>query len=106
MKLLPALKQKKRYVVFEILSDAKYSEKEIKEIISSPTKEFLGDYGLAKAGIMFIKHKNNKFIIKVNHKYVDQLIAAMILIKKIKNKAVIVKSLTTSGTIKKANNYV
>ena len=102
MKLLPALKQKKRYIVFEIISADKYSEKEIKEAVSISTKEFLGTFGLAKAGIMFIKHKNNKFIIKVNHKYVDQCKSAIILIKKIKEKPVIIKSVTTTGMIKKA----
>jgi ribonuclease P/MRP protein subunit POP5 len=102
MKLLPTLKQKKRYVVFEIATSGKYSETEVKEAVSKATKDFLGVYGLARAGIMFIKHKNNKFIIKVNHKYVDQCKSAIILIKKIKEKPVIIKSVITTGMVKKA----
>tara|TARA_Y100000310_G_C20471506_1_gene710287 strand:- start:106 stop:432 length:327 start_codon:yes stop_codon:yes gene_type:complete len=105
MKLLPSLKQKKRYVVFEVATDKTFSVKEIKEAVEFALKDFLGQWGLAKSSPMFLKEKckNNKFIIKVNHKYVDEVKSALILIKKIKNTPVIVKSVITSGTLKKAS---
>ena len=106
MKLLPALKQKKRYVVFEIKSDTKFSLTDVKKEVDAALLLFLGQLGLAKSSPMFVKYKDNKFILKINHKWVDECKSAMILIKKIKNRAIIIRSIVTSGTIKKASTYL
>tara|TARA_Y100000310_G_scaffold232565_1_gene235414 strand:- start:57 stop:377 length:321 start_codon:yes stop_codon:yes gene_type:complete len=106
MKLLPALKQKKRYVVLEIVSDTNFTLAEIRKEVDNALLLFLGQLGLSKAVPLFIKAKNNKFIMKVNHKWVDELKSALILIKRIKNKSVIVKSIITSGTLKKASTHL
>ena len=104
MKLLPSLKQKKRYLVFEISENI--PESSLKEEVSQALYEFVGTLGVSKMSPLFVKQKNNRFIIKVNHKYVDECKSALILIKKIKNKPVIVKSIITSGTIKKASTFL
>jgi len=106
MKLLPSLKQKKRYVVFEIISDQDFSKEDMEKEVFSALKSFLGDLGLSKAVPLFVKFKSNKFIMKVNHNYTDELKSALILIKKIKNMPVILKSVITSGTIKKASTQL
>lgn len=128
MKLLPSLKQKKRYVVFEIISEKKFSFEEIKQEVDKALLAFLGELGVAKASPMLIKEKsqnnkradresvsnnsvsnnkfNNTFIIKVNHKYTDELKSALILIKRIKNTPIIIRSVITSGTIKKADMHL
>ena len=104
MKLLPALKQKKRYLVFEV--DQKFSTADLQNEVGKGLLLFLGQLGMAKSSPLFVKHKNNRFIIKINHKWVDECKSALILIKKIKNKPVIIKSIVTSGTIKKASSYL
>jgi len=108
MKLLPSLRQKKRYLVFRIESKQIFNFSDIKREVDSALLIFLGQLGLAKSSPLLLneKLKNNKFIIKVNHKYVDECKAALALIKKIKNKPVIVRSVITSGTIKKASSYL
>lgn len=127
MKLLPSLKQKKRYVVFEIISEKNFSFEEIKQEVDKALLAFLGELGVAKASPMLIKEKsqnnksadmndvsnnkfnnkfNNTFIIKVNHKYTDELKSALILIKRIKNTPIIIRSVITSGTIKKAGRHL
>ena len=108
MKLLPSLKQKKRYVIFEILSEQKFTFSEVKEEVDRALLLFLGQLGIAKTSPLLIKekYKNNKFIIKINHKYVDEVKAALTLSKTIKNTPVIIKSVITAGTIKKASEYV
>ncbi|HLC88606.1 MAG TPA: Rpp14/Pop5 family protein [Candidatus Nanoarchaeia archaeon] len=111
MNLLPSLKQKKRYVVFEIISAdksteksaEKFSDSEIKAAVEEALLLFLGQLGLSKAVPLLVKSKNNKFIIKASHNWVDEVKAALILIKKIKNQPIIVKSIITSGTINKAS---
>ncbi|PIN76937.1 hypothetical protein COV17_00345 [Candidatus Woesearchaeota archaeon CG10_big_fil_rev_8_21_14_0_10_36_11] len=108
MKLLPSLRQKKRYIVWKIVTDKNFSVQDIHHAVDSALNSFLGQLGMAKASPLFLKEKcNNKtFIIKVNHKYVDECKSALILIQKIKNIPVIVTSVTTSGTLKKASSYV
>lgn len=110
MKLLPSLKQKKRYIVFEILSSKKFSFPEIKEEAESTLLLFFGQWGLAKSSPLIIKEKFNpekqRFVIKINHKFIDELKAALTLSKKIKNTPVIIKSIITSGTLKKASSYL
>jgi ribonuclease P/MRP protein subunit POP5 len=105
MKLSSSLKQKKRYVVFEIKSDKKFSSNDVQTQVEMALKDFLGQLGLSKASPIFLKekYKDNKFILKVNHKYVDEVISACVLITSIKNTPVILKSITTSGILKKTD---
>ena len=96
--LLPSLKEKKRYVVFEVISESNsYPEKEIKDAFL----KLFGEIGLSEAGLIFLRNKyqNNRGIIKVNHKNVDRLRASFCILKK-----PIIKSVGTSGTLKKAQD--
>jgi len=110
MKLLPSLRQKKRYLVFEILSEKKFSALEVEQAITQALKDFLGQLGLAQSAPLFIKEKFNqnkqRFILKINHNYTNEAKTALTLIKKIKNQSLILKSLAVSGTIKKANEVL
>ena len=110
MKLLPSQRHKKRYVVFEIQSTQKFSFSEIREEINHSLARFWGELGLSRACPLLLEEKFNKekqrFVVKVNHKYVDELKSGIILTKTIKNTPIIVKSLITSGTLKKASLYL
>ncbi|HLD79929.1 MAG TPA: Rpp14/Pop5 family protein [Candidatus Nanoarchaeia archaeon] len=110
MKLLPSLRQKKRYLVFEIRAMKKFSLSEVQEAVESSLLQFLGEWGVAKAGPLFIKEKWNaqkqRFVVKVNHTFVDELKSAVILNKKIKNTPVLIKSVISSGTLKKISSYL
>ena len=101
--LLPSLREKKRYVVFEVLTKkniTNFPEKEIKQAFL----QLFGEFGLGEAGLIFLqnKYKNNKGIIKVNHKNIDKLKASFCIITKINNQKATVKSVGVSGTLKKA----
>jgi ribonuclease P/MRP protein subunit POP5 len=110
MKLLPSLRQKKRYLVFEVISEKKFSRAEIEKEVNQALLNFLGQLGVAQAAPLFIKEKFNqpqqRFILKINHQHPNQAKAALALIKKIKNTNVIFKSLTTTGTLKKAHEVL
>lgn len=108
MPILPTLKPKKRYIAFQILAEKDFSFAEVQEAVEKALQEFLGTWGVAQASPMLVKekYKSNKFIIKVSHKAVDEVKAALILIKKIKNVPVIILSITTSGTLKKASSQL
>ena len=105
--LKPSLKEKKRYVVFEIISKDNHSVNDVSQAIKNKIKEFLGIKESGKAGIMFINNlwqdKTQKGVIRVNSKYVDDIRACFATLKEINCSGVLVRSLGVSGTIKKAN---
>ncbi|MDP3698815.1 MAG: Rpp14/Pop5 family protein [Nanoarchaeota archaeon] len=110
MKLKPSLKQKKRYVLFEIQAAKAFSLNEVAEAVEASLLHFLGEFGLAKASPLLVKEKwsdkKQRFVLKVNHKHVDELKAAVILSKKIKNTPVLIRSIVTSGTLKKISSHL
>lgn len=100
--LLPTLRQKKRYVVYEYISEREISNEEVfKEIILS-FKELYGKIILAKAGIKHIAFNEKKSILKINNKYVNELRVAMSQISEINNIKINLYTIGISGIIKKA----
>jgi len=105
--ILPTLKEKKRYLAFEIVSDSQIKDlNAISEQIMAKTLELIGQLGVAKAGIQVIKDTWNpekqRGILRVSNKHVDEIRSALALIKQIDNKDVIVKSIGVSGILNKA----
>ncbi len=105
MTLLPTLRQKKRYILFEIKAFIHFSALDVKDEVDKALLLFLGQLGVARSSPMFLTEAFNvekqQFILKVNHKYVNEAKAALILIKKIKNTPVFLRSVSVSGSIKK-----
>ena len=106
--VLPSLREKKRYLVFEIISkkDIK-SFSDVSSLIWQSSLSFLGEIGTAKAGIWVLpdkwKQKKQKGMIKVNNKYIDKLKTSLTLIKSFKRQQIIIKSVGVSGMINKAD---
>ncbi|OIO61960.1 hypothetical protein COY26_01155 [Candidatus Woesearchaeota archaeon CG_4_10_14_0_2_um_filter_33_10] len=106
--VLPSLREKKRYLVFEIISkkDIK-SFSEVSSLIWQSSLSFLGEIETAKAGIWVLPDKWNQKkqmgMIKVNNKYVDKLKTVLALIKSFKKQQIFVKSVGVSGMINKAD---
>ena len=110
MKLLSSLKEKKRYLVFEIIAEKRFSRSEIEEAVSQALLSFIGELGVSKAAPLFIRERfdpeRQRFILKVNHQHVHEAKAALALIKSIKNTGLIIRSLTATGAIKKADKII
>lgn len=106
--MMPVLKEKKRYLLFEVISPVKFSTEEVKSAVEEGIRRFLGELGLAKAGAMFISEKwdsaKQRGLLKISHNIVDEVIAALILIKSIKNREVIFRSVKVTGTVKKSKS--
>ncbi|MBL7054584.1 hypothetical protein ISS05_02410 [Candidatus Woesearchaeota archaeon] len=105
----PSLREKKRYLAFEVVSKQKIEGfKGVSESIMNSGLMFLGQLGMAKAGAIILKDKWNqemqRGIIRVNHKQVDNLKAALAFVEKIDDKKVIVQSVGVSGILKKAED--
>jgi len=109
MKLNPTLRQKKRYVLFEVQSLTHFSMSEVKEEVEQALQRFFGIWGMAYASPQFVSEsfqdKTQRFVVKVNHTFVDELRMGIILSKNIKNTPVLIRSLLTSGTLKTIRKY-
>ena len=106
---MPSLREKKRYLVFEVISKDKIDNpKPIGDSILNSCQRLMGEIGMAKAGLLILNDKYNKIkqkgIIKVNNKMVDNLKSALCFIKEIDGKIAIVKSVGVSGILKKAQD--
>ncbi|MFH1592310.1 MAG: Rpp14/Pop5 family protein [Candidatus Woesearchaeota archaeon] len=93
--LLPSLKENKRYVLYEIMSKNKIMGNHQK-ILEEEIRGFIGDLGIARAGLKFIKSKENKGILQVNHKSVHEVKTALALIDRFN-----VRTVKVSGMINK-----
>ncbi len=102
--ILPSLKEKKRYIAFEIVSEHKFKKNEIIKAVNDEAIKFLGTLNYGKAGIMMLSVDNNEGIVKVNNKFTNHLKTSLILINAIDNKRVIFKTKAMSGILKKAKN--
>ena len=109
--ILPSLREKKRYLVFEVISKNKFTFNHVSHVLWNAMFNFLGQLGMSKAGVILLENKWSdelqKGILKVNHKNVDNVKASLMLATKINDEDVIVRSLGVSGILKKAeNNYL
>jgi len=96
--ILPTLKEKNRYLVYEINNNKKCTINEIRGELNTAMLRFLGEFEYAKANILILDDfKENRGIIKVNSKYVDKVRVALMLIKNF-----IAETIGVSGTLKKA----
>src|SRR3989344_224657 len=91
--LRSSLREKKRYIVYECVSEKKLSPQAIREEIKRKMLSWLGEYGYGSAGVMFVKEQGNKGVIRVNTKYVDLAKTAISLVKEINSSPVIIKSI-------------
>ncbi|MBW3020831.1 hypothetical protein KY334_06030 [Candidatus Woesearchaeota archaeon] len=91
------MREKKRYIVFEVTGNK--DQKVISDSINTSLNKFLGILGMSKVNpvIMEDKFKDNKGIIRFNHKFKDEVIVALGLVKDFK-----IKILGVSGILKKA----
>jgi ribonuclease P/MRP protein subunit POP5 len=102
--ILPSLKEKKRYLSFEIVSGNSVSSEQAMHAINKQTLQLLGTLEAGKAGIMFLsdKYAHNTGVLKTGHKYVDKVRTALALITVIDDNKVMFRTRVVSGTLKRA----
>lgn len=105
--LLPTLREKKRYVAFEVASQSSLkSFQDVARGLWNGFLTFLGELEAGKAGINIIANtydaEKQRGLIRVNNKYVDSVKAALLFITSIDQQPVMVRSLGVSGVLNKA----
>ena len=99
---------RKRYISFEIISDIKFDENSIEKSIKNSMKELFGAFGLSEANPRILSEltKENRFVLQIDHRYVQKAKVAMGYIKEINKKQVILKTLKVYGTLKKIKEVI
>ena len=97
MKMIPSLRERKRYLLYKVISDKQHSNEKVKEAVLTGIKNFLGTYGMAKAGIMHVT--NN--ILRITHTETDKVKTALSLISEIDGQRTIVQTKYVSGSLNK-----
>jgi len=106
-RILPSSRQKKRYLVYEIISEAPLKFEDVKRSINNSLVNFLGVNCIAKVNPILIPLFDGKIgIIKINNNHLDEVKLALMLIKDINNKKVIFKNIYVSGILKKAKRFL
>jgi ribonuclease P/MRP protein subunit POP5 len=106
--LLPSLRERKRYLAYEVISKAPIDSESSEQAIVNAAYGFLGSSGTSKAGIIPMREKWNsnrqRGILRVNNKNVDKVRASFVLIQKINGIDAVVRSIGASGILRKAIN--
>ena len=108
--LIPTLREKKRYISFEIISRENFDFLSVKKVIFDEYKQLFGEKGFGDAGLIMLQNKyfpeKNSGIIRVTHKKTESLRVVLASVQKINGKDAIIKSITTSGMLNKAEKSI
>ena len=105
--LLPSLRERKRYLAFEIISESRIDDFElVSGEINSNLLNFMGEIGAAASGFRLLKDcwnkKEQKGVLMINDCHMPSAQAALALMEKTGNNTMIINSLGVSGILKKA----
>jgi RNase P/RNase MRP subunit POP5 len=104
LKIIPSTaRERKRYLLVKIESSDAIDRKDLENAILNACLQFLGELGVAKAGIIVMSDTYNgkTVIVKIEHKYVDETKSAISLIKSVGNKKVRLSTIKVSGSLLK-----
>ena len=101
-------KLRKRYIVFAVISQTRYSKKDLSEAIRTTFKHLFGEAILVKADpyIVYYDPGVMRGVIRVSHIYKNHVLAVLSLIPRITGLDALIIPLKTTGTIKKARKIL
>lgn len=106
--LLPVLREKKRYLAFEIISEQEIPNNIASKAIKESFINLFGLNGYANAGYLFLNDmydpEKKTGIIRVSTKEIDNFKTSLVFLNKINGKDALIKTKSCSGIIKKAKN--
>ena len=105
--LRPSLREKKRYMVFEILSRQPVSESEASDAIWKGCLGHIGELGMAKAGITILhdrwRQDPQQGIIRASHTQTSHIRSALSLVREAGGKQATFSTIGMSGILDKAS---
>ncbi len=108
----PSLRERKRYLLFEVLGEQEVNKKELLKEIWDSMYSLYGDVGASESKLWLIEyHKREETtggvgILRCAHDKVDEVRASLACIHSVNGARVSIRVLRTSGTIKGALHSV
>ncbi|NJF25620.1 ribonuclease P protein component 2 [Thermococcus sp. Bubb.Bath] len=101
--LPPTLRDKNRYIAFQVIGERPFKKDEIKKAVWDASLSALGYLGSARAKPWFIKFDEGSQtgVVRVDGKHVEELRFALAMLTEINGSRVIFRTLGVSGTIKR-----
>ena len=103
---MPSLREKKRYIGFEVISEKAIDFQRTADAIWSAALQFVGVKGAAAAGIVPVverwDEKRQRGVVRVAHTSVDDVKASFLFINNVEGSPVVVRSTRVSGAVAKA----
>lgn len=105
--LRPCMREKKRYLAFEVITDKPF-QGEADRILIKKINEILGVFNSAKAGLMRVNYdqKSQRGLIRVDRSFVDHIRTCFVMIKHLNNQPVLLRTLKVSGMLNKAGECI
>lgn len=110
--LAPTLREKIRYIAFQIISESgeEFTYSDLESAVWNTMLDFLGEFGLSKTSVWLLKdswdQKKQIGIIRCNHKSIRDIIASLGLIDRLGDNRITFKILKISGTIKSIKSCI
>jgi ribonuclease P/MRP protein subunit POP5 len=102
--LLPSLREKERYISFQVISEEPIVYEDLEQAVWNVMIDFFGELGVSKTSVWIIKNlydpEKQVGVIRCNNKSVPQVVAGLGLISRLGDVRVTFKILKISGTIR------
>lgn len=102
MKTLPTLRDKKRYIAFEVTSERAINRNELYKEISGSTGSLFGDAGCSEIDFKLLSFDGRCGIMRCAHGRTQETRAALACVNKINGMRVSILVLGISGTVRGA----
>ncbi len=102
--LPPSLRERRRYLVFEVISEREIDKRELLDEIRSSLYSLYGDVGASESRIWLIGYDKKKDvgILRCAHNKVEEVRAALACIHSVNGARIGMRVIKTAGTIKGA----
>ncbi|MEK6923079.1 MAG: Rpp14/Pop5 family protein [Nanoarchaeota archaeon] len=102
-KIQPSSKERKRYIRIKVDSTQRVEKGDLERTVIQAGLKFLGELNMARAGVQLLSDTwdGKHAIVRTGHKYIDDTIAALALVKDIEGHKATISSIKVSGAVNK-----
>ena len=106
--LIPTLRERNRYMTFEVKSQRPLERKEVVNAVWSSLTRTHGEIGASKTSlwVMDWNPEKRRGVLKINHDSKEMIRSALAVIKDVNKTPARFQVLHTSGTLKKAREFM
>lgn len=102
--LMPTLRERKRYIAFEIIAERPISCSACAHALQQASIQMFGTIGTAAMGMRLLsrRYQSNTGIIRVSHTHCHQARAVLAYVDRIEGINCVIRSIQTSGMVQRA----